>query len=228
MRLLLIEDNTRLADLVCKGCRQANFSIDHVQSGDEAKAAIAASQFDVVILDLGLPDCDGLDLLKELRQANCTAPILILTAREKVADKITGLNDGADDYLTKPFDMNELLARIKALLRRPGGVMGTMLTMGNLEFDTRGPNVAVDGRALSLSRRELALLEALMRRGQKVVSRRALEDSVYSFDQDIESNALEAGISRLRRKLELAGAKVDIHTIRGVGYMIMEPDADIA
>ncbi|HEX2580730.1 MAG TPA: response regulator transcription factor [Dongiaceae bacterium] len=224
MRVLLIEDNERLSELTARGLLDANFAVDCMGTGEDALAAVAGTRFDAIILDLGLPDQDGLEVLRAIRDRNCPTPILILTARERVSDRVAGLNNGADDYLVKPFAMEELVARIKALLRRPGGALGMILTLGNVRFDTTGPQAEVGEHPVRLSRRELALLELLLRRANKVVSRRVLEESLYSFEQEIESNALEASVSRLRRKLELAKATIDIHTVRGVGYMVLEAD----
>lgn len=225
MRILLVEDSERLAEFLVKGLSNSHFAVDHVLTGEDALAAVSATHFDAIVLDLGLPDQDGLSVLQQMRDRSCLSPVLILTARDQVADRVNGLNVGADDYLTKPFAMEELVARLKALLRRPGGAMGTILNLGDLSFDTTGPQAKVKEVPLHLSRRELALLEILLRRANKVISRRMLEDSIYTFGEEIESNALEANVSRLRRKLAQAKARIDIHTVRGVGYMALESEA---
>jgi DNA-binding response OmpR family regulator len=222
MRLLLVEDNDRLAQLVVKGLSEAGFTADRVARLDEAAAALAAAKFDIVVLDLSLPDGDGGEWLRKRRAAGDKLPVLMLTARASTGDKVKGLNSGADDYLSKPFEMEELVARLKALLRRPGGVLGLTLELGRLSFDTVHRDAAVAGRRLSLSASELTLLELLLRRAGRVVPRRLLEEGLYGFDDDVGPNSLEAHVSRLRKKLEAAEAGVEIHTLRGVGYLAAE------
>jgi len=222
MRLLLVEDNDRLAQLVVKGLSEAGFIVDRVARLDEAAAALAAAKFDIVVLDLSLPDGDGGEWLRKRRAAGDKLPFLMLTARASTGDKVKGLNSGADDYLAKPFEMEELVARLKALLRRPGGVLGLTLELGRLSFDTVHRETAVAGRRLSLSASELTLLELLLRRAGRVVPRRLLEEGLYGFDDDVGPNSLEAHVSRLRKKLEAAEAGVEIHTLRGVGYLAAE------
>ena len=222
MRLLLVEDNDRLAQLVVKGLSEAGFTVDRVARLDEAAAALATGKFDTVVLDLSLPDGDGGAWLRERRAAGDKLPVLMLTARASTGDKVKGLNSGADDYLAKPFEMEELVARLKALLRRPGGVLGLTLELGKLSFDTVHRETAVAGRRLSLSASELTLLELLLRRAGRVVPRRLLEEGLYGFDDDVGPNSLEAHVSRLRKKLEAAEAGVQIHTLRGVGYLAAE------
>jgi DNA-binding response OmpR family regulator len=225
MRLLLIEDNSRLAGFVVKGLSDAGFTVDHVGNLDHASAALATARFDAAVLDLGLPDGDGGLWLKVRRDGGETLPVLMLTARASTGDKVTGLNLGADDYLAKPFDMAELVARLKALLRRPGGALGLTLELGNISFDTVNREAMVGGCVVFLSRSELILLELLMRRAGRVVVRRTLEEGLYGFDDDVGPNSLEAHVSRLRKKLETAGATVQIHTLRGVGYLAGEHPA---
>ena len=222
MRLLLVEDNDRLAQLVVKGLSEAGFTVDRVARLDEAAAALATGKFDTVVLDLSLPDGDGGEWLRKRRAAGDKLPFLMLTARASTGDKVKGLNSGADDYLAKPFEMEELVARLKALLRRPGGVLGLTLELGRLSFDTVHRETAVAGRRLSLSASELTLLELLLRRAGRVVPRRLLEEGLYGFDDDVGPNSLEAHVSRLRKKLEAAEAGVQIHTLRGVGYLAAE------
>jgi DNA-binding response OmpR family regulator len=222
MRVLLIEDNDRLADLAAKGLKDAGFVIDRVALVDEAQAAFRTTRYDAGILDLALPDGDGLQVLKTLRQAGDSTPILILTARDGVQHRVRGLDSGADDYLQKPFAMEELVARLKALLRRPGGALGLRLEVGNLGFDTVTRSVEVAGQPVMLSRRELALLELLLRSTGRVVAKTALEDGIYGMEEAVGSNTIEAHLSRLRKKLEATGASLDIHTIRGVGYLLAE------
>ena len=225
MRLLIIEDNQRLAEFMAKALRAEGFTLDLVQLADEAEAALATTRYDSVVLDLGLPDADGMDLLKKLRARDDPTPVLILTARDGLADRVSGLNAGADDYLLKPFAMAELVARLKALMRRPGGALGVRLQTGNLTFDTVGSIVEVEGKSVMLSRRELALLELLLRRAGRVVSKASIEESLYGFGEEVESNSVEAHISRLRKKLTGAGARCEIHTVRGVGYLMAEEKA---
>lgn len=223
MRLLLIEDNDRLSEFLEKGLSDAGFAVDRAGTFAEAAAAGDASRFDAVILDLGLPDGDGLTLLKDRRAAGDRTPVLILTARDGLSDRVGGLNAGADDYLAKPFAMEELVARVKALLRRPGAALGVQLTLGNICLDTAGPSFMINGRTATLTRRELALMEILLRRPGKVIARGAIEEGLYSFSDEVGSNALEVLVSRLRKKLGGLGADINLHTVRGVGYMVMEP-----
>ncbi len=225
MRLLLIEDEASLLDLVQRGLTRAGFTVDAVGTAELARAALAASQYDVLVLDLGLPDDDGLAILRELRTRRDPVPVLILTARDGVEDRVTGLNSGADDYLLKPFAMPELIARLKALLRRPSGTLGVVLEAGNIRFDTTGREVTVNGKPLALTAREMTLLENLLRRSGRVVPKRHLEERVYGFDDDVTPNSLEVLLHRLRRKLSGGGFSGEIHTIRGVGYMLAETTA---
>jgi len=222
MRLLLIEDNDRLAGGISQGLTAAGFVVDHVGLAAEAAAALATHRYDVLVLDLGLPDADGMEFLAATRAGGNHVPILVLTARDGLPDRVKGLNAGADDYLLKPFAMDELVARLKALLRRPGAVLGSLLEAGNLRLDTINRAVEVDGRPLLLGRRELGVLELLMRRAGRVVSKSALEDGLYGFDDQASANSVEAHISRLRKKLETVGATFVIHTVRGVGYLLTE------
>jgi two-component system response regulator QseB len=225
MRLLLVEDNDRLAQFVLKGLDHAGFTADRVGSLEDASAAIAAARFDALVLDLGLPDGDGGEWLKARRAAGQAWPTLILTARASTGDKVKGLNAGADDYLAKPFEMAELVARLKALLRRPGGALAMTLELGNVRFDTINREASVGEHVIVLSRSELTLLELLLRRAGRVVVRRMLEEGLYGFDDNVGPNSLEAHVSRLRKKLDAAGATVHIHTLRGVGYLAGERGA---
>lgn len=224
MRLLLIEDNERLAGFVRAALEAAGFATDAFGEGGDALAALGTTRYDAVVLDLGLPDLDGLDLLRQLRNAGNAIPILILTARDGIGDRVAGLNAGADDYLLKPFATEELIARIRALLRRPGGALGAVLAAGNLAFDTVAREVTVDGRVVAMSRREMTVLEELLRRSGRVVPKALLEESIYAFDDDVSSNAVEVNVSRLRKRLQGLGASVGIHTLRGVGYLLAETE----
>jgi DNA-binding response OmpR family regulator len=225
MRLLLVEDEWRLAEAVSEGLERASFVVDALDTLQAAEHALQAIHFDALILDLGLPDGDGLSLLCGLRRRNSELPVLILTARDAIEARVAGLDGGADDYLVKPFAMAELIARIKALLRRPGAALGTVLTAGNLSFDSVGREATVGRRRLDLSRQELALLEQLMRRLGRVVPRAVLEEKLYGFDTEPGSNPVPVHVHHLRRRLEEMEASVRIHTVRGIGYLLAEVEA---
>jgi DNA-binding response OmpR family regulator len=181
--------------------------------------------YDVAILDLGLPDADGLAVLCAARAAGESVPILVLTARDAVEDRVLGLDSGADDYLVKPFATVELVARVKALLRRPGGALGAVLRAGNLSFDTLGRDAKIDEVPVALSRRESTILEHLMRRLGRVVPKSVLEEKLYGLDEEIESNAVPVHVHHLRRKLIEHAATVEIHTVRGLGYLLNESNS---
>ncbi|MEP2827903.1 response regulator transcription factor [Parvibaculum sp.] len=220
MRVLIIEDNRRLAALVAKGCEAAGFAVDICHDLDEGRSALATARYDLAILDLGLPDGDGLGLLASLRRQGSELPVIVLTARDALEARVEGLNAGADDYLLKPFAMEELVARIRALLRRPGQALGRKLTAGNVEFDTVAREVAVGGVATVFSRRETDLLEILLRRQGRVVPKDAIEESLYAFGDDVSSNTIEVAVHRLRKRLEETGADIQVHTLRGIGYVL--------
>jgi DNA-binding response OmpR family regulator len=222
MRLLVVEDNLELAELLRKGLAVAGLVPDVVNTAADARTALATTRFAAVVLDLGLPDGDGLSLLRELRERKDTTPVLVLTARSGVRDRVTGLRSGADDYLVKPFAFEELVARVQALLRRPGDLLGQALHVGNLAFDIEARQVFVDQQPQFFSAREMAVLEILMRRGGRVVAKKLVEDHLFGLSGDGGSNAVEVYIHRLRKQLADAGAHVQIHTIRGVGYLIAE------
>jgi DNA-binding response OmpR family regulator len=222
MRLLLVEDNERFAALLKHGLAAAGFTVDVLGTAAEATAALRGSRCDVVILDLGLPDADGLDVLSEMRERGDATPVLILTARGSLKDRVTGLQRGADDYLVKPFALEELIARLQALLRRPGNLLGLALRLGNLTLDTIARQVFVGDRPAAFSAREIAVLEQLLRRSGRVVAKNLLESGLYGLSQEVASNAVEVYVHRLRRHLAELGATVLVHTVRGVGYMIAE------
>jgi len=224
MRLLLIEDHERFADFVKISLEKEGFAVDVVLNATDGEAAFATVTYDAILLDLGLPDFDGLELLKAWRAAGNETPVLIITARDGVDDRVIGLNSGGDDYLVKPFAMPELVARIRALLRRPGGALGAVMTAGNIAFDTTGREVLVDGKIIPISRREMGVLEQLMRRVGHVVPKDVLEDRIYGFDEEVSSNSVEVHVSRLRKRLNETGASVVIHTLRGVGYLLSDDD----
>lgn len=223
MRLLLVEDNARLASLIREGLDRQGFAVDWCETVDGAEHALKINDYDLMLLDLGLPDGEGLDLVRALRRRQDTMPILILTARGGLDDRVLGLDAGADDYLVKPFQIPELAARCRALLRRPGASLGTELTVGNVILQSAERSVAVAGLAVDATPREVDLLECLLRRAGHVVAKPALEGALYSMDAEVTPNALEACISRLRKRLINAGADVQIRTVHGVGYALFGP-----
>jgi DNA-binding response OmpR family regulator len=224
VRLLIVEDEIRIMEILRVALARAGFAVDAVRLCADARAAFAVNPYDAAILDLGLPDGDGLQLLKEVRSKNNGIPILVLTARDAVEDRVSGLDTGADDYLVKPFAMTELIARMKALLRRPGGALSATLRTGNIIFDTIGRDVRIGDTVLPLPRRESAILEHLMRRVGRVVPKAVLEEKLYGMDDELESNAIPVHVHHLRRKLIDCGATAEIHTVRGVGYLL--PDVE--
>jgi DNA-binding response OmpR family regulator len=222
MRILLLEDHDRLAQTIVEGLDEFGFGVDAFATAEGGVGAVRRLEYDAIILDLGLPDCDGLDVISELRQRNVALPILILTARDSVDARVAGLDRGGDDYLMKPFAMKELAARLRALLRRPGRPLGAVLKSGNICLDTILRQVQVGGRVVAISRREISALELLMRRAGQVVSKRVLEDALYGFSDDVNPNTVEVLISRLRKRLDEIGAECSIHTLRGIGYLLRE------
>jgi len=220
MRLLLIEDHDRLAALTVQALEPAGFTTDRVRNIEEAEAALAVARFDAVVLDLGLPDGDGLDLLRRLRRAGDATPVLVTTARSALGDRVQGLDGGADDYLVKPFEMAELAARLRALLRRPGAALGTLLTIGNIRFDSTSRMVEIADRPVPLSRRETDLLALLLRRAGRAVSKSSIDEALHGFEDVADLNAIEVLVSRLRKRLADAGATAEIHTLRGIGYLL--------
>jgi len=218
MRVLLIEDEPALGAAVEEHIRDAGHAVDRVLRLDDAEAALRAVDYGLVLLDLNLPDGSGLTLLKAMRRAGDVRPVIILTARDQVRDRIEGLNAGADDYLVKPFDLHELAARVAAVARRSGGNPNTIIRLRDMEIDTAARSLRIEGRRVDLTAREWAIFEALLRRPGAIVSKEQLEDALYSFDQEVESNTIEVHVSRLRKKL----GKDAITTIRGVGYRLEE------
>ncbi len=221
MRLLLIEDDAMIGRAVRQGLQDAGFVVDWAIDGREAETALRDDVYDLAVLDLGLPAKDGMTLLRELRARRNGLPVLVATARDAVADRIAGLNAGADDYVLKPFDLDELVARIRALLRRRGGSGSPLLECGGLCLDPVKREVRLHGEPVELSAREFSLLEALMQRPGAVLSREQLEDAVYGWQQEVGSNAVEVHLHHLRRKL---GADT-IRNVRGVGYKVVAPPA---
>jgi DNA-binding response OmpR family regulator len=222
MRLLIVEDNEELAELVAKGLKTAGFEADVLSTVEEARAVLATTFYAAMILDLGLPDGDGLELLREIRQRDNPVPVLVLTARGGLTDRVQGLRSGADDYLVKPFALEELIARLGARLRRPGQLLGSSLRIANLAFDTQNRQASIDDQPQVLSARETAVLELLMRSKGRVVSKKQVEDHIFGHSGEVASNAIEVYVHRLRKQLSERGARVQVHTIRGVGYLIAE------
>jgi|SRR5215211_6346205 len=225
LRLLLVEDEARIAELVSRALTRAGFVVDAFGTHADGDEALSLIHYDAAILDLGLPDGDGLALVAAARSKGSNIPILILTAKDAVEDRVSGLDAGADDYLVKPFAMTELIARTKALLRRPGSALGKSLNAGNVIFDTIERGVRIGDASLTLTRRETAILEHLMRRLGRVVPKTVLEEKLYGVDDELESNAIPVHVHHLRRRLEDGGASVQIHTVRGVGYLLTESKA---
>jgi two-component system, OmpR family, response regulator len=223
MRILLVEDDLELGNGLACALAQSAYAVDLVHSGHEALAACAAATYQLVILDLGLPDFDGMEVLRRLRHGGMTAPVLILTAHDDLKHRVLGLDTGGDDYLSKPFDIAELEARIRALLRR-GDPATTTLRLGAIAFDSSSRRLTVRGVELELTARELAVLELLIRRAGRIVSKRHLFDSLYSWDNDAGVSNVEVFVSRLRRKLVQAGADVGIRVFRGLGYRLEQEE----
>ena len=224
MRILLIEDESELAELVRTYLQQLLFVVDHTASLEDAQSLLETVMYDAIILDRSLPDGDGLELIPRLRARGMDIPVLAATARDQVCDRVRGLDSGVDDYLIKPYSLLELAARLRALLRRPGKTLKNEQIIGDIVLDAFQGTATIAGEPLLLARRLITLLDVLMRSAGRVVSRPAIETRLYSIDDQIDSNALEASISRLRRILADKSSSVTIHTIRGVGYMLAEGD----
>lgn len=219
MRLLLIEDDLELGNGLVHALAQSGYAADVVHSGRDALTACAMGTYQLVILDLGLPDMDGVEVLRRLRHHGMIAPVLILTARDDLQDRVLGLDAGGDDYLGKPFEIAELEARIRALLRR-GDPAGAILQFGTVAFDPASRRLTVRGGDIELTARELAVFELLLRRPGRVVSKKHIFDSLYSWDNEASMANVEVFVSRLRRKLAQAGANVGIRVLRGLGYRL--------
>ena len=219
MHILLAEDDPLLGDGLRAGLRQLGFQVDWVQSGDAAERELRAQDYAAAVLDLGLPRRDGMDVLAAVRAAGLATPVLVLTARDAVPDRIRGLDAGADDYVVKPVDLHELAARLRALVRRAHGQPRDRLRAGDVELDPAARTVRKGGTAVALSTREFDLLHALMLNTNRVLTREQLEQHLYSWGQEVESNAVEVHVHNLRRKL---GSAL-IQTIRGVGYVLRDP-----
>ncbi|ASP56788.1 response regulator [Sinorhizobium medicae] len=224
MRILLVEDEAEFAKAMRGALERDRFVVDWVTSISLASEASRSHVHELVLLDRTLPDGDGLSLIPQLRADNPGVPIIVLSARGELTDRVAGLDDGADDYLVKPFDLAEMLARIRAVQRRPNELAPDEIVVGDLVFDMAFGEARVHGTQLVLQRREVAVLTALIRRRGRVVLRETIEEAVYGFDDAIQSNTLDSHISRLRRKFSEAGAGVEIHTVRGVGYLLRAQD----
>ena len=216
MRILVVEDNTLLGDGIQAGLRQQGFTVDWVQDGVAASLAIDGEPYSAIVLDLGLPKRSGLDVLKAMRQARNATPVLILTARDAIEDRVTGLDTGADDYLVKPFDLSELAARLRALIRRAGGHASAVLTAGALSLDPAGRTVTFRNEPVTLSVKEFDLLHVLMNQAGRVLSRDQIMSALYAWGEEIESNAIDVHLHHLRKKL----SPDIVQTLRGVGYML--------
>jgi two-component system OmpR family response regulator len=221
MRILVAEDDAALAEGVSQTLRQSGYAVDWVKNGAEADSALAANQFDLLILDLGLPKKSGLDVLKRLRSSDSRLPVLILTALDGVSDRVRGLDAGADDYLSKPFDPAELEARVRALTRRGMAGSPTLLQHGALKYDQVGRSASLNGQPLELSAREVSLLEVFLQRAGRLVSKDQLVSHLCEWGEEVSPNAIEVYVHRLRKKLEPGGVR--IVTVRGLGYSLEKP-----
>ncbi len=224
MRALIVEDDRKIASFLAKGLKQAGWAVDHVRTGEEGLDRALSEPYDAAVIDVMLPGLDGLSLIEELRRRQVTAPVLILSARRTVDDRVRGLQSGGDDYLTKPFAFTELLARLRALVRRAtGAAEPTRLTVGGLNVDLITREVRRDGRGLELQPREFSLLEYLMRNAGRPVSKAMILQHVWGYDFDPQTNVVEVLLSRLRNKVD--GDRLDrmLHTLRGVGYVLRAP-----
>ncbi len=218
MRILVAEDDPLLGEALAKHLTRSGHAVDWVRDGAEADAALRAQPFDLVVLDLGLPRISGREVLRHLRSRACATPVLIITAADAIADRVAGLDAGADDYLIKPFALAELEARIRALIRRTHGHDQNVLVNGPLAFDTAARTATVGGAIVDLSSRELAVLELLLMRCGRVIAKEQFVEHLCGWDQDVTANAIEVYVHRLRRKLEPAG--VQVQTVRGLGYYL--------
>lgn len=223
MRVLLVEDDSRIAHFVAKGLREQAYAVDVAVTGEEALYQVAINTYDVIVLDVMIPEPDGFAVCKELRRTGHCTPVLILTARDAVEDRIEGLDQGADDYLTKPFEFRELLARLRALLRRPAALHPATLSVADLLVDTAGQTVSRSGKSIPMTAKEYALVEFLARNAGRVVGRAEIAEHVWDEQFDAFSNLIEVYVNRVRRKIDMKGAKPLLHTRRGAGY-VLGPD----
>jgi two-component system, OmpR family, response regulator len=223
MHILLAEDDAVLADGLLQSLRSSGYAVDHVTSGTDADLALATKTFDLLILDLGLPRMSGMDVLKRLRAKKLATPVLILTAADSIEQRVRGLDSGADDYMAKPFDLAELEARIRALVRRKMGATHSMVQHGRLGFDQVSRSVFIDEQAVELSAREVALLEILLQRSGRLVSKEQLVEYLCEWEAEVSHNAIEVYVHRLRKKLEPADLRIS--TVRGLGYSLQKAPA---
>lgn len=226
MRILLAEDDSRVASFVRRGLREEQYAVDMAADGEKALFMAQTGEYDLIILDLMLPKKDGMEVLRALRAAQCSTPVLILTAKDKPKDKVEGLNAGADDYLTKPFGFEELLARVRALLRRRGDMIPTVLAVADLEMDTLKHRVRRKGKDLDLTNREYDLLEFFLRHPNEVVTRTKLSEHVWEADFDTFSNVIDVHIARLRQKINDGFSLKLLETVRGKGYILQIPETE--
>jgi DNA-binding response OmpR family regulator len=220
MRVLLVEDDQRIARFVAKGLREQSYALDLASTGDDALYQAEINSYDLFILDVMIPGIDGFSVCRKLRQSGIRAPVLMLTARDAVSDRIAGLDHGADDYLTKPFEFGELLARLRALLRRPNELRTPLITVEDLVLDTRGQRVSRNGWPIVLTAKEYALLEFMARNTGKVMGRAEIAEHVWDESFDPFSNLIEVYVNRLRKKIDLPGTEPLLHTRRGAGYFL--------
>jgi len=218
MRILVVEDDEVLAAALTRALTQSAYAVDHVANGEDANLALAADSYDLVVLDLALPGVDGLRVLRRLRDRRSRIPVLVLSARDALEDRVAGLDEGADDYLTKPFDLPEFEARVRALIRRGQYQAGDTLTHGRLRLDLAARRVFHDDQPIELSARELGVIEVLMARQGRVVTKEQLVDRLFGWGEDVGSNAIEVYVHRVRKKLE--PFHIDIRTVRGMGYLL--------
>ncbi|MGB7542582.1 MAG: response regulator transcription factor [Burkholderiales bacterium] len=222
MRILVVEDDTVLAAALTRALNQAAYAVDLVENGEHADQALASQAYDLVVLDLALPKMDGLAVLRRLRDRRSNVPVLILTARDTLEDRVAGLDLGADDYMTKPFDLPEFEARVRALIRRGHYGASNQLIHGHLRFDAAGRRLFHDDQPVDLSARELAVIELLLSRQGRVVTKEQMVDHLFGWGDDVGSNAIEVYVHRVRKKLEPLG--IDIRTVRGMGYLLDKVD----
>lgn len=220
MRILMVEDNGELVQLLTKSLARAGLDVDWARTADAAEASLRAIHYAAVVLDLGLPDADGFSVLDQMRRRRDPTPVLILSARSGLGDRVAGLGKGASDYMVKPFATEELIARLQALIRRESTAAGKVLSFGNVSLDTESRQIAIDDKPVFLPARAADVLEVLLKRRGHVVSHEQMRAQIFGGSQDIESNALEVYVYRLRRALDDGGASVHIHTIRGAGYLL--------
>lgn len=225
MRVLIVEDNAAFAEIVADRLARAGFDSDCMASAADAERAVAKLDYAAIILDLGLPDCDGLEVLRKLRRRGNFTPVLITTSRYGLGDRVRGLREGADAYLPKPFSIDELIARLHALLRRPGKLPAAMLSAGNVSLDVQRRQVNVGDRIQPVRLREALILELLIRHKGAVVTRRQIQDQLFGAEGAQDANTVGVYVHRLRKQLSDAGATLEVHTIRGVGYLLSEPKA---